>query len=276
MGHENSNSNGPFSQSRIRVGCSGWSYDEWVGILYDRPDHKFSQYARVFDIAEIDSTFYKVPPPSMAKGLVMASPSNFTFLPKFNRAITHDKMLGKLGSVDSDLDSFLLFLKPLAASGKLGLSLLQLPPYFKAEDSRFLFDFLSSLGGWVKVAVEFRNPSVINEEVILKLSDYNVPYVAVDEPLLPPYNFVTSDSVYIRMHGHGSKIWFDYKYSDDELKPWVDRVKELENVKSYVLFNNHFHGYAVLNALSFINMLGNLTDSQREVFHRIARSTLVS
>jgi len=258
----------------IKVGCSGWSYDEWVGVLYDSPDRKFSQYSKVFDVAEIDSTFYKIPPPSMARGLVASSPGDFKFLPKFNRSITHEKMLGKLGDIDADLDAFMLFLKPLESAGKLGPSLLQLPPYFEAEDSPYLFDFLSTIEGKIRVAVEFRNISIVNGEVILKLSDRGVPYVAVDEPLLPPYNFITSDSAYVRFHGHGGKVWFDYKYSDEELRPWADRLKKLEEMTSYVLFNNHFHGYAVQNALSFINMTGQMTRAQREVFERISRSTL--
>ncbi|MGC8673750.1 MAG: DUF72 domain-containing protein [Thermoprotei archaeon] len=258
----------------IRVGCSGWSYDEWVGAFYTSPDRKLSQYVKVFDMAEIDSTFYKVPPPTVARAMVSASPPNFYFLPKFNRSITHEKMLGLKGNVEEDLEKFLLFLRPIASSGKLGPALIQLPPYFSFEHSSNLYDFLQALPKWVKPAVEFRNISLIRSEVILKLSDFNAAYVAVDEPLLPPYNFITSDISYIRFHGKGHRVWFDYHYSDEELKPWVEEVKSIQSINAYVLFNNHFHGYAVENALSFLTMLGIANQDQTNALKRFKSSIL--
>ena len=45
-----------------RLGCSGWSYDEWVGPLYRSAGRsKLAEYSKVFDTAEINSTFYRNP-----------------------------------------------------------------------------------------------------------------------------------------------------------------------------------------------------------------------
>ena len=47
-----------------RVGCSGWVYRDWRGIVY--PEHLpqrawFAHYATLFDTVEINNTFYRLP-----------------------------------------------------------------------------------------------------------------------------------------------------------------------------------------------------------------------
>jgi len=50
--------------------------------------------------------------------------------------------------------------------------------------------------------------------------------VNVDEPLLPAEVHLTSDLAYFRWHGYGEKIWFDYKYSNEELELWLPKIEE--------------------------------------------------
>ncbi len=50
----------------ILVGCSGWSYDDWVGRFYPialakKKGEWFSYYAQFFQTTEINSTFYRPP-----------------------------------------------------------------------------------------------------------------------------------------------------------------------------------------------------------------------
>ncbi|MHA1733658.1 MAG: DUF72 domain-containing protein, partial [Promethearchaeota archaeon] len=79
-------------------------------------------------------------------------------------------------------------------------------------------------------------------------------------PLLPPVVEVTSTLSYLRFHGFGSRIWFDYDFRDEELEEWVPIVRGISSqpgVKRVNLyFNNHFSGYAVKNALEFLSKLG--------------------
>ena len=51
---------------------------------------------------------------------------------------------------------------------------------------------------------------------------------------------------------------------------WLPKVKEVEgSIKTaYGYFNNHFHGYAVENALSILKMLDKLTPAQEEALKR--------
>ena len=110
----------------------------------------------------------------------------------------------------------------------------------------------------------------MKDETWRLLEDYGVAYVNVDEPLLPPEVHLTSDFTYFRWHGRGEKPWFDYKYSEEELEPWVPKV--LETAKSvkwvYGYFNNHFHGYAPENCLQLIERLGLLSVEQKKAKDR--------
>ncbi|MCJ7610365.1 DUF72 domain-containing protein, partial [Candidatus Bathyarchaeota archaeon] len=60
--------------------------------------------------------------------------------------------------------------------------------------------------------------------------------------------------------------WYNYRYTPDELKPWVPRVRKTSaQTKSLVgYFNNHFHGYAVENCVQVLEMLGIATPRQVE------------
>ena len=99
------------------------------------------------------------------------------------------------------------------------------------------------------------------------LEQYGVAYTNVDEPLLPPEMHLTADFAYFRWHGHGENIWFDYRYSKDELEPWVPKIEEAAGKvkKVYGYFNNHYHGYAPENCLQLLERLGLLSQEQKIV-----------
>jgi uncharacterized protein YecE (DUF72 family) len=50
----------------ILVGCTGWSYDDWVGRFYPmglakKKGEWLAYYAQFFDTVEINSTYYHPP-----------------------------------------------------------------------------------------------------------------------------------------------------------------------------------------------------------------------
>jgi uncharacterized protein YecE (DUF72 family) len=115
-----------------------------------------------------------------------------------------------------------------------------------------------------KYAVEFRNVSWMRDETWQLLQKYEVAYTNVDEPLLPSEVHVTSSEfAYFRWHGRGEKIWFDYKYAQDELNPWISKVEEAATKvkRIYGYFNNHYHGYAPENCLHMLEKLGLLSET---------------
>ena len=47
----------------VRIGCSGWNYDDWRGRLYPEGLGKqrwLARYAEVFATVEVNSTFYRL------------------------------------------------------------------------------------------------------------------------------------------------------------------------------------------------------------------------
>ena len=252
------------------MGTSGWSYPEWVGVFYPTStESKLKHYTQVFPTAEIDSTFYAFPQSGTVMGWNKFSPKDFTFCAKVPQTVTHDKLADIGPSLESELDRFAELMLPLNNNGKLGCLLLQMPPKYK-YDLNHLENFLSILPHGFKYAIEFRHKSWLQASTWPMLSKYNVAYTIVDEPLLPPEVHVTADFAYIRWHGHGTRPWYDYHYTEKELKSWVPKVGKIEeSVKTtYGYFNNHFHGYAIENALRILQMLGKLSSSQQQALDR--------
>jgi len=258
------------SKGNTLLGTSGWSYNEWEGPFYQEGEkRKLRAYSRVFQTAEIDSTFYRFPSKGTVIGWLRYSPSEFVFASKIPKLITHDKKLGLKGNIKSDLESFLEIMRPLQLGGKLACLLIQLPPKYDFDLAN-LESFFTLLDPLFRYAVEFRNLSWMRDETWDLLRKHKVAYVNVDEPLLPPDVHLTADFSYFRWHGRGTNPWFDYKYSKEELDEWVPKVKETAEKANKVLgyFNNHFHGYAPENCLYLIERLGLLSEKQKQVKYR--------
>jgi uncharacterized protein YecE (DUF72 family) len=246
--------------SEILLGTCGWSYAEWEGILYPYAQNKLKQYSSIFSTAEIDSTFYALPQQGMVLGWARNTPRDFVFSAKLPQTITHKKVIDPARGIDADLKQFFEAMKPLREAGKLGCVLVQLPGFLRFDAER-LKAFLSLLPDDQSFAVEFRDNSWLREETFKLLADHHAAYTIVDEPLLAPDIHVTSDIAYVRWHGRGSRPWFNYRYSEEQLQEWVPRVNEAAGKARKVLgyFNNHFHGYAPENYLQIMEMVGTIT-----------------
>jgi len=143
----------------------------------------FSYYARFFNTAEINSTFYRYPTNALIYGLTRSSSPDFVFSAKLPRVITHEKKLDPDQKVRSYLLRFLDLLAPLQARGKLGCILIQLPPSFVYKRDRENFEaFLELLPPEYEFAAEFRDPSWMRHDTWTLLKKHNVAYCIVDEP----------------------------------------------------------------------------------------------
>ncbi len=238
------------------LGTSGWDYPEWVGKVYPPrgvPD-KLRFYARLFPIVEVNSTFYRLPPPSVAASWARRTPSGFRFAAKFPRSITHEL---RLEGTDDELARFLEVLAPLRSSGKFVAALLQLPPSLPF-DAATVRAFYATLPHDLPVAVEFRERSWLVPASYALLREFGFANVIVDGPHLPIALEVTAPFAYVRWHGHGGRIWYDYSYSASELSAWVPRLRALEEAAPavYGFFNNHFRGDAAANCRSLADELG--------------------
>ena len=161
-------------------------------------------------------------------------------------------------------------LLPLDSAGKLGVVLFQFPPWFYPGEpqSDYILSCQKSLPQY-RIAIEFRHNSWLNEKnrerTLSFLHDNNLPFVCVDEPQgfsssVPPVVEATADLSLIRFHGRNREMWekkgvsvterFNYLYSQEELKEWVPRIKELASRtrQLHVLFNNCYQDKAIVNA----------------------------
>lgn len=250
----------------VLIGTSGWSYDEWIGPFYPKHIKKknfLTYYSKIFYTNEINSTFYRIPSKWIVKSWVDRTPDDFSFTAKLPKSITHDNKLD-LEKCYEDLDLYLEAMEPLIFSQKLTAFLIQLPPSFNRSDHfKILKDFIMNWPSDYKkegyhLVVEFRNKSWMKEEVFDFLKECSLTYCSVIEPLLPPRMDITNeDFLYVRFHGFGDKIWFNYLFSDNEINKYAKKIKETISKAKLIniYFNNHFSGYAVKNALMMMKKL---------------------
>jgi uncharacterized protein YecE (DUF72 family) len=256
----------------IRIGPAGWSYADWEGTVYPTHRGKFDQLAYLaffFDTIEINSPFYRIPPPTHAVSWVrrVASNPNFRFTTKVFRGFTHENV----PLAEGDVKAFRAYLDPLAGAGRLGAVLLQFPWSFRnAPESRVrLVDLFEAFADY-PLALEVRHASFQNDEFFDFLRERDVSWVNVDQPLfsdsVKPADVVTGPVGYARLHGRNYEKWFahaesweryNYLYSEDELGPWTARIETMAKEKeTYVITNNHFRGQAIVNAGDLKRSLG--------------------
>ncbi|MBC7363951.1 MAG: DUF72 domain-containing protein [Candidatus Aminicenantes bacterium] len=236
---------------KILIGTSGWSYPGWRRLFYPpelKPADWLEYYAGHFSTVEINMTFYRSPKPEILKGWVARVPEDFQFTLKASRQITH---LKKLKNVEHDLEHLAFLARQL--KNKSGCLLYQLPPSLTL-DLELLQAFLSSLPLGFKHVVEFRHPSWYENKVYDLLAKHGVSFCVVSSARVPAEVVVTSNRAYFRFHGLTGG--YRYRYTDEELLDWSEKIKNLKAEECYVYFNNDYRAHAVFNALSLKKLLG--------------------
>ena len=270
----------------IRVGTSGWSYPSgkgtWKGVFYP-PGTKddLAYYAERFDTVEVNSTFYRVQSPQTALGWARRTPADFLFSIKLFQKFTHPELYLKKTGLDpwdlgqKDIDEFRAMLDPIAAANKLGVLLAQFPASFQDEPAaREYVEWLLETFRDYSMAVELRHKSWSDAGAELDgmLASHRAGLVLIDEPrfessiVVNPQMITGTDPerpAYLRLHGRNAANWwrrgdenvqsedrYNYLYSREELKPFVETAKEAAQSgrKVFVYMNNHFSAKAVTNA----------------------------
>jgi uncharacterized protein YecE (DUF72 family) len=232
----------------VRVGCSGWVYKDWRGGFYPEglPQRSWLEhYSRHFDTVEINNTFYRLPSEAAVRGWVEQTPAGFAFAVKASRYLTHVKKLKGL----AEYGRARLFnsLEQMAAAGKLGVVLWQLPPNFHRNDER-LAAALAALPESTRHCFEFRHASWFCPEVYEQLRRRDVALVIADDPEITFQTHErTAGWTYVRFH-RGSR-GRDGNYSKAEIESWARRLREWRSeVEVFAYFNNDQAGYAPRNA----------------------------
>jgi uncharacterized protein YecE (DUF72 family) len=241
----------------IKLGTSGFSYDDWVGPVYppDLPRWGWlGYYAERFQTVELNVTYYRLPEHKIVSGWVDRTPEHFLFAVKAHRSLTHERE-------QPDYGAYLSSLAPLIESEKLACVLAQFPHSFHATGANreYLAQLRRGLAD-VPVVAEFRDQAWVSDETFALLKELEMGFCCVDEPplkgLMPPVAVATSPVAYVRFHGRNAAKWwqheqawerYDYTYSEQELETWIPRLKELAATSPLTLVyaNNHYKGQSV-------------------------------
>jgi uncharacterized protein YecE (DUF72 family) len=233
---------------KVRIGISGWTYKPWRGVFYPedlKQKHELEYASKTFNSIEINGTFYSLQRPTSFERWAAETPDDFVFSVKAPRFITH---IRRLKDAKAPVANFL-------ASGifnlgsKLGPILWQLPPNFIFRPE-VLEDFFLLLphdtenasavarkhDKWMsgrtalksdakrplRHAMEIRHTSFVTPEFINLLRQYDVALVVADTVEWPRLMDLTSDFVYVRLHG--SEVLYVSGYEDADIDAWACRV----------------------------------------------------
>lgn len=239
---------------RAFLGTSGWNYSEWRDAFYGGIPHKewLGFYARHFDAVEVNATFYHHQRKSTFEHWREHTPANFVFAIKGHRYVTHVK---RLKEPEQSLQ-----LSREAASGmgeKLAVVLWQTPRSLHKDMAR-LESFAQALSAWPEVrhVLEFRHVSWFDDEVLACLNAHRIANCHSDAADWPLWDAVSTDLVYVRLHGHD--YTYASNYSEPELAAWAERVRAwlAGGCNAHVYFDNTAGGAALRNALRLKEMLG--------------------
>ncbi len=203
------------------MGCSGWSYKDWRGIVYpaEAPARTwFSLYAERFDTVEINNTFYRLPTQTTVEGWAAQAPPGFCYSLKVGQFGSHRM---KLRDAASWLPNHLDRVERLGTH--LGPNVLQLPPRWRRQVGR-LEEFLEAAPASLRWAVELRDPTWLHDDVFAVLARHGAALVLHD--LLPQHPWVrTTDWTYIRFHGpRAAEEPYRGRYGGRRLAPVARRL----------------------------------------------------
>ena len=271
--------------NKVYIGPAGWSYKDWEGIVYPTQKEKnFDQLAylaQFFNVIEINSSFYRPPAVRTVAKWVQRVNHNpgFKFTYKLWQAYTHERDQFPGDDEDEMVKSGLEILK---TNERLGALLIQFPWSFKntPENLAWMQRIIHTFVNFHPV-VEIRHSSWNNEKFFNFLNDSGAAFANIDQPVIGDSIGLTSYASrqisYLRLHGRNKKNWFaknatvasryDYLYAEDELKDIIQAISRLieTSPKTFIIFNNHFRGQAVVNALQSKFLLeGKVVDTPAE------------
>lgn len=215
------------SATDLRIGTSGFGYREWLGKFYPpglSPREMLPFYAERFSSVEINSTFYRMPSLAVLKSWMSQVPPDFLFTFKAPRLITHQKRLRDAKEAAA------AFIAQVATLGRHAGPVLFLIPSNLPCDLPLLRDFLDALPR-IRIAVEFRHPSWLTDEVYAILSERSCALCISDRDKTPPPPVVaTTDFGYARLRRS--------EYSDEALKEWKSRLSKQGWREAFVYFRH--------------------------------------
>ena len=203
--------------AQLFAGTSGWAYPTWKPDFYPEKlaQKKFlGYYATKLNTVEVNFTFRQLVKETTIQNWLAETPEHFRLGVKAHQVITHIK---RLKGTEEFVSRFLATIEPLAAAGKLGPVLFQLPPNLKA-DSALLRDFLAILPRAVPTAFEFRHDSWFSDATWDLLKSANSALCVAETETRTTPDVVTGSFAYYRFRKP--------TYTGEERRAMVDRIQQ--------------------------------------------------
>jgi len=245
--------------AKLRIGCSGWAYEDWIGPFYPKGTQAkdyLKLYSSVFNTVEIDSSFYRMPNQFMVNLWRNSTPNGFVFTAKVPKKITHD---AKLRDSTELMDRLHTVMGSLG--DRLGPLIVQLPPSFKYDkDFEALRTFVTELDPKFRHSIEFRHKSWFRQDVYRLLEDSNIASCWAISQYVETPRVLTADFIYARMVGDRSITKFNGVQKDRSVQMAQmrdDIQKAADDVDfAYLFFNNHFAGFSPESVNEFRRLSG--------------------
>lgn len=220
----------------ILVGVGGWAYFPL------KFGNKLEICSRLYDFAEVNATFYKLPPLAQAKKWRAAVPEYFEFTVRATRELTHE------GHLKPTPKNFKIYEQQLGICKELDASVLhfQFPPSLEVtgEIVRGWKEFMLSIGTKRKTkshdlhfAFEIRNAKSVSSPLAMSFFDEYDIVPSEDASRVNKLGVSYGSKIlYSRIFGPGdhTKWSFDTK----ELTSLAKKVEETSARKRYVTFHN--------------------------------------
>ncbi|MGO9292223.1 MAG: DUF72 domain-containing protein [Polyangia bacterium] len=201
---------------RVWVGTSGFSYAPWRGSFYPAKlpaADMLAFYAQQLPTVEINTTFYRMPTPTLLERWSAATPADFVFALKCSRRITHEL---RLHDAQSAVERFASGAASLGS--KLGPVLFQLPPWLHKDLERLqaFLTVLAQVWQGIRPAFEFRHASWFSDDVYTILQAAGAALcIAEAEKLETPLR-ATASWGYLRLRRED--------YTPAALDAWAERI----------------------------------------------------
>lgn len=176
----------------IRIGCTTFSEH---GSLVQRKTSKLFEYASVFPVVELDTSYHYLPKEKDVRNWLTQVPDNFRFILKVHQSVTTQGDLPEGMSMAEALTAFKQAIQPMVDAGRLYCLLAQFPNRFKCtKESVAYLDEVRQWFAAYPVAIELRDNSWYQPEFRSSMQAYmrkqKFSLVIVDEPKKLPLRFL--------------------------------------------------------------------------------------
>jgi uncharacterized protein YecE (DUF72 family) len=256
--------------NEVLIGMGGWELPDFNNVFYpaklEKGFRKLEYFSFFFDLVEVNSTFYNTSLTAVQSNRWLkdvGDNSRFMFTIKLYRGFTHT-----FDATQNDALAIHRLLEPLRDAGKLSGLVIQFPSSFvKTSERQAHLIKLRTIFPEDRLFLDLRHISWNDELFYQFYRENGFHLINVDLPRLPghmPLNSYEWDGIaYFRMMGRNAEAWnnshssdrYLYRYSEEELLDLIQRIRQANARKTYVVFHNDRQAFSLVNGRQVEHLL---------------------